>query len=82
MFKKLALIGLTATLIGCGTSPRAIADTNVFTQAPPINYDKFFNETTVLLGSQSDFLGLNIIQRKALCCTCKQNTKILPTQRK
>ena len=50
MFKKLALIGLTATLIGCGTSPRAIADTNVFTQAPPINYDKFFNETTVLLG--------------------------------
>lgn len=49
MFKKIAIIGLTTALIGCGTSNRALAN-NIFTQSPTINYDMIFNERAVVLG--------------------------------
>ena len=53
MLKKLAVIGLTTALIGCGTSNRALADagfTDAFTKAPSIDYTKIFNERTMVMG--------------------------------
>ena len=50
MFKKLAIIGLATALIGCGTSNKALADTNIFTQAPEIDYKSIFNERSVVMG--------------------------------
>ena len=44
MLKKLAIIGLTTALIGCGTSNRVLADSSIFTQGNPIDYGKIFNE--------------------------------------
>lgn len=50
MLKKLAVIGLATTLIGCGTSNRVLADASIFTQAPAIDYTKIFNERTAIMG--------------------------------
>ena len=50
MFKKLAIIGLATTLIGCGTSSRVLADSSIFTRAPSIDYTKIFNERTAIMG--------------------------------
>ena len=58
MFKKLVVIGLATALIGCGTTNRALADTNIFTQSPKIDYDGFFSETTIVLGV------LNLLKEK------------------
>ena len=58
MFKKLAIVGLATALIGCGTSNKALADANIFTQAPPIDYDGFFSETAIVMGV------LNLLKEK------------------
>ena len=58
MFKKLVIIGLATALIGCGTSNRVLAQTNVFTQSPKIDYDGFFSETTIVMGV------LNLLKEK------------------
>ena len=69
MLKKLAIIGLSTALIGCGTSNKALASNayDIFTQQNPTNYDKIFSETSIVMGVLS-------IKRKALCCTSKQAT--------
>ena len=58
MFKKLLIIGLATALIGCGTSNRVLAQTNLFTQSPKIDYDGFFSETTIVMGV------LNLLKEK------------------
>ena len=58
MFKKLAIIGLTTALIGCGTTNRVLADASIFTQAPPIDYNGFFTETAIVMGV------LNLLKEK------------------
>jgi len=50
MLKKFMIIGLATALIGCGTSNKALADTNIFTQAPEVDYDSIFNERSVVMG--------------------------------
>ena len=50
MLKKLAVIGLTTALIGCGTTNRVLADASIFTQQNPIDYTKIFNERTAIMG--------------------------------
>ena len=50
MLKKLAIVGLTTALIGCGTSNRVLADASIFTQQNPIDYTKIFNERTAIMG--------------------------------
>lgn len=61
MFKKLAIIGLSTALIGCGTSNKALADpgfTDAFTKAPKIDYNGFFSETAIVMGV------LNLLKEK------------------
>jgi len=52
MLKKLAIVGLATTLIGCGTSNKALASNafDIFTQQNPANYDKFISENTIVMG--------------------------------
>ena len=46
--RKLFLIGLVATLVGCGTSNKVLAN-DIFTQGGQIDYTKLFNERTALI---------------------------------
>ena len=53
MFKKLAIIGLSTALIGCGTSNQALASSStfdIFTQQNPTDYGSIFNETSIVMG--------------------------------
>ena len=47
--RKLFLIGLVATLVGCGTSNKVLAN-DIFTQGGYVDYTKLFNERTALIG--------------------------------